>query len=407
LSPIASSSRLRDRIAVDGGPDWPAADPTSPYYCHGPTLISFSGGRTSAYMLWQVLCAHGGMLPHDVYVVFANTGKEREETLRFVYECGRRWGVHIWWLEWRPPGERVKAAPCPHRKRGRCDDCKAQQLVDAASKRFEVVGYNSADRTGVWFAELIRRKQYLPNQDMRYCTTTLKIETMKWFMVAQGLTHWFNIVGLRADEPARVLKQFSRNNSGKERWLSGCPLFVAGVTKRVVMAFWLGRNQNPRALVHPLPQGFDLGLLDHEGNCDLCFLKGRGKKAAVLRDAPWIAPWWIEQEQLSTARTMVRTSYAKRFDKREPIAALLSAVQNSPEMIDFSEGADTEVDCTGHTCMVDDGLQNADVDDTTVVWLRDYMAKLAADPRPHQPPKVLQPPAVRDLFDEMQMEDAA
>jgi len=58
------------------GIEWPAADPTSPYFCHGPTLVSFSGGRTSAYMLFQVLWAHGGVLPDYVIVAFANTGRE-------------------------------------------------------------------------------------------------------------------------------------------------------------------------------------------------------------------------------------------------------------------------------------------------------------------------------------------
>ncbi len=60
----------------------------NPYLITGPALISFSGGRTSAYMLWQILAAHGGQLPDDVHICFANTGKEREETLRFVHECG-------------------------------------------------------------------------------------------------------------------------------------------------------------------------------------------------------------------------------------------------------------------------------------------------------------------------------
>ena len=48
-----------------------------PYLITGPALISFSGGRTSAYMLKMILDAHGGTLPDDVHVCFANTGKER------------------------------------------------------------------------------------------------------------------------------------------------------------------------------------------------------------------------------------------------------------------------------------------------------------------------------------------
>ena len=59
-----------------------------------PTCISFSGGRTSAYMLWRVLQSNGG-LPPEAVVAFANTGKEDEATLRFVRDCGERWGVPI------------------------------------------------------------------------------------------------------------------------------------------------------------------------------------------------------------------------------------------------------------------------------------------------------------------------
>jgi hypothetical protein len=35
-------------------------------------------------MLRLLLDAHGGTLPPDCHVVFANTGKEDEKTLRFV-----------------------------------------------------------------------------------------------------------------------------------------------------------------------------------------------------------------------------------------------------------------------------------------------------------------------------------
>ena len=59
-----------------------------------PSCISFSGGRTSAYMLWRFIDANDG-LPDDCIVTFANTGKEAEETLEFVRDCGKYWGVPI------------------------------------------------------------------------------------------------------------------------------------------------------------------------------------------------------------------------------------------------------------------------------------------------------------------------
>ena len=71
----------------------------NPYYIDEPARISFSGGRTSAYMLWKVLEAHGGVLPDHVVVTFANTGKELPETLDFVHACSVNWGVPIVWLE--------------------------------------------------------------------------------------------------------------------------------------------------------------------------------------------------------------------------------------------------------------------------------------------------------------------
>jgi 3'-phosphoadenosine 5'-phosphosulfate sulfotransferase (PAPS reductase)/FAD synthetase len=65
-----------------------------PFHIEGPAVISFSGGRTSGLMLRRVLDAHGGTLPANVHVVFANTGLEREETLRFVDDCACEHAEH-------------------------------------------------------------------------------------------------------------------------------------------------------------------------------------------------------------------------------------------------------------------------------------------------------------------------
>lgn len=278
--------------------------PSNPYRIEGPALISFSGGRTSGFMLWHILDAHDGKLPDDVHVTFANTGKEREETLRFVHECGSRWGVDIRWLEWRP---KTRGAP--------------------VSERFAEVGYNSADRDGIWFAELIRRKQYLPNPIMRYCTIELKIRVMRDFMLAQGYRRWDNAVGLRADEMMRVFKAMDRNFSGKERFKTVMPMADAKHRLEDVTAFWAA-------------QPFDLQLRPYEGNCDLCFLKGRDKRAAIIRDRPELADWWIERED--TAKCSKPDG--ARFRKDETYRQLRTATLNSP-LLPLEDDEEFDAEC--------------------------------------------------------------
>lgn len=257
---------------------------TNPYRIHGPAQLSFSGGRTSAFMLFRTLEAHGGELPDDMKVVFANTGKERPETLDFVRDCQDRWGVPIVWLE-RTPG--------------------------AHGQRFQIVGHNSASRDGLPFNQLIREKNYLPNPVTRFCTIELKIRVMRDYARSLGWEHWTNIVGLRADEPGRVATALARNAEGKERWQTVMPLHTDGVTEAEVLEFW-----------RTMP--FDLNLESYEGNCDLCFLKGRGKITRIMADRPDLADWWIEAE---AEPRMSNASGAHFRADRPSYAALLDGVQ--------------------------------------------------------------------------------
>lgn len=330
--------------------DWPVPDPADPYFCHGPTLISFSGGRTSAYMLYQVLRAHGGVLPGYVFVVFCNTGRERVETLRFVYECGIRWGVHIWWLEWK---DRAGADVAPE-------------------DRFTIVGVNSASLEGEPFKALIRRKGYLPNAVTRFCTAELKIDTMKQFMLSVGFEHWTNMVGLRADERKRVMKQVMRNASGAERWTSYCPLALTGVVERVVWKFWLGRNKDPRKIEYYLPQGFDLGLRRYEGNCIGCFLKGIDVLCQTERDEPGSLDWEAEAEAEAEVTMLKAKASGARFvteySYRE-IQRIAASTPPFPNIDDLRVGGD----CTAE-CSVDDSNE-PEPDDGAWAWLMEYMRK--------------------------------
>lgn len=260
---------------------------SNPYLINGPAMISFSGGRTSAYMLKMILDAHGGTLPDDVHVCFANTGKEREETLRFVHDCASHWGVHVRWLEWRT---RDVSVP----------------LTD----RFEEVGYNSASRDGEPFAGLIAAKSYTPNAVTRFCTSELKVRVIKYFMQSLGYKNWQNVVGLRHDEQHRVARSRKPN---KEAWSNCLPLDDAKVSNRDVRAFW---RQQP----------FDLQLLPFEGNCDGCFLKARPKLWEIERTRPGTLEWWARMEIVGKGRFATEYSYAE----------LMRDVRNQPDM--FSGG---------------------------------------------------------------------
>ncbi|WP_310532544.1 phosphoadenosine phosphosulfate reductase family protein [Novosphingobium sp.] len=254
----------------------------NPYLIQGPALISFSGGRTSAFMLKQILDAHAGTLPGDVHVCFANTGKEREETLRFVHECAIRWNVHVHWIEYA--GGREK------------------------SLQYEEVGFNSASRDGEPFDRIIAVKGGLPNWQARWCTTFLKVLPMLQFMRDQGFTDHLEIVGLRADEPWRVAKMHGRNvDDGRS---CRAPLASAGITQRDVLEFWDA-------------QDFNLDLERGEGNCDLCFMKGAKLRASLIRAIPSLAHWWVAQER-----------DGRFFDRRTKYAQLVRDVTASPDLFE-------------------------------------------------------------------------
>jgi hypothetical protein len=237
--------------------------------------------------------AHSDGLPPDVLPVFANTGKEREETLRFVHDCQTHWGVKVHWVEWR----------------------------DTAAG-FEEVGYNSASRKGEPFAALIAKKNMPPNWQARFCTQFLKVKTMTAFLRSRGFNPgaYAEVIGLRYDEGMRVMKMLARNDEDGRRCIA--PLSTAHVTERDVMAFWKA-------------QQFDLGIEPGEGNCDLCFLKGRGIRKELIRRRPESADWWIDQEQAVNGF----------FDHRDSYSGLLAEVHKQPDLFSKLPADQHEVEC--------------------------------------------------------------
>jgi 3'-phosphoadenosine 5'-phosphosulfate sulfotransferase (PAPS reductase)/FAD synthetase len=272
-----------------------------PFRIFEPTCISFSGGRTSAYMLYRVLQAHNMSLPEDCVVCFANTGKEDEATLKFVHDCEVNWNVPIVWLEY--------------------------QEAEESKNRFKVVTYETASRNGEPFEAVIRKKQYLPNPVTRFCTIEMKIRTIANYLLSIGMCEkrshgeYMSWVGIRADEPRRAAK-IPRDRT---------PLVTAGVGKEQVGEFW--RNQS-----------FDLGLpnfngVTYHGNCDLCFLKGESQTRSLIAEKPERAVWWAKMEALALAS---KPDGAKFRKDRDSYQQMMNYAADQMPMFDK---ADESIDC--------------------------------------------------------------
>lgn len=232
----------------------------------GNVQIAFSGGRTSAFMLHQILQANGD-LPGRVQVTFQNTGREMPQTLDFVAEVGRRWGVMVTWLEYR-----------------------------AAMPLFEVVGYQGASRQGEPFDQLLLKKRALPNQHKKWCSAELKAKTAKRYLRSLGWRSWTSAIGFRADEGHRV--PFACNRS-----VPWHPLRAANVSRHQVVEFW---RRQPFDLALPSVRGKTIG-----GNCDGCFLKSEAYLSSLARDMPLRHAWWEAHE----ARQ--RHQFSERFSRRD------------------------------------------------------------------------------------------
>jgi 3'-phosphoadenosine 5'-phosphosulfate sulfotransferase (PAPS reductase)/FAD synthetase len=240
----------------------------SPYRTDENTLISLSGGRTSGLMMYKVLEEYGGKLPDHVKVCFANTGKEMPQTLDFLQKMDTEWGLRLNWLEYA--GTDVKPTK----------ENKSKGL-------FNVVDYDTASRKGEPFEILLETYGGMPNARARYCSGQLKIRTMHRYLKSIGWdNHYTAFIGIRADEKRRAVKIHGRYNEGQDCF---CPLYVDGIIVQDVSEFWKSHT-------------FDLELPNNNGvtdwgNCDLCFLKGQGKRLSIIRERPDLADWWIRMEE--------------------------------------------------------------------------------------------------------------
>ena len=221
---------------------------------HLPILVSFSGGRTSAFMA-QFLKTYYENSNQKLVFIYANTGKELESTLEFVNKCDNEWNLGITWVE----------AVVTHKK--------------GIGVKFKIVDFKTASRKGQPFEEVIK-KYGIPNLGFPHCTRELKQIPIKKYMQSLGYKEWLTAVGIRADEPHRI------NRGADSNFIN--PFFPLGgdiirVDEKFIREWWDR-------------QSFDLDLKDYQNNCDLCWKKSKRKRLTMIAEDPSSADWWEDME---------------------------------------------------------------------------------------------------------------
>ena len=203
-------------------------------------LVSFSGGETSAYLAkWLI---DNKSENYDMVFVFANTGDEEEETLKFVDLCASKWNIDIVWVE----------AVVHHGER--------------VGSTHKVVDFNTASRNREPFKEVIK-KYGIPNQNFLHCNREMKLNPIKSYMKSIGWKKYKTAIGIRVDEFDRVNK-----NRVKQRLIY--PLVSDKPTTKQEVSHWWST------------QDFRLKLRSYNTNCRTCWKKSDKVLAQTYRDNP-------------------------------------------------------------------------------------------------------------------------
>lgn len=214
-------------------------------------LISFSGGRTSAYMLWWLMNEWTDRDNWEIKVVFANTGKEHPNTLYFIDECEIRWGIEIIWVE------------AVHSNEGK-----------GWSVSHKVVNSWTASIHGQPFEDMIS-KLGIPSTNAPFCSDQLKRKAIESYLKSIGWKDYYKAIGIRVDEIDRV----------NPNWITKqiiYPLINQNPTNKKMVFDWWKEHL------------FDLEIPADLGNCDACWKKDIKRLTRIAKKHPKTFDWWQE-----------------------------------------------------------------------------------------------------------------
>ena len=174
--------------------------------------------------------------------VFANTGDEEEETLKFIKKCEKVWDIKIIWVE----------AVVHHNKR--------------ISSSHKIVNFKTASRKREPFVEVIK-KYGIPNQNFLHCNRELKLNPIKSYMKSIGWKNYETAIGIRVDE-------FDRVNKNRKQFKLIYPFITDKPTTKQEISYWWSK------------QSFRLKLKSYNTNCRTCWKKSDKVLATIYKNNP-------------------------------------------------------------------------------------------------------------------------
>lgn len=274
-------------------------------------LVSFSGGETSAYMLWWILKNWSNK--YEIKVVFANTGQENEETLLFVKKCSEYFNIEVVWVE---------AVVNPENRKG---------------TTHKVVNFETASRNGEPF-EAVIAKYGIPNPATPHCNREMKLNAINSYMKSIGWKKYYSAIGIRVDEFDRM------NAKRKEKRLLYPLISEKPMSKAKINQWW---NLQP----------FRLELKGYQGNCKTCWKKSDAKLYTLINENRSQFDFFEQMEnkyssfvpesriKLMKERGEEIPTRTNFFRKNRSVADLVKEAENFKRIItDDSQTLDNQID---------------------------------------------------------------
>ena len=213
-------------------------------------VVSFSGGRTSAYLCSLIKGLHPGAV-----FVFMDTGAEHEATYEFIKQVNDYFDLNL--------------------------VCMRTVVSDKWREgvNYRIIGINEIGHDLQPWRDM-SLKYGLPYKGGEFCTDRMKTTPCKKYLEdTYGVGNYHIWLGMRIDEPKRI----------KPREGFSYLADISDFEKQDVLDWWA-----------KMP--FNLGIPEHLGNCVFCIKKGINKVALAAKDEPIKADRFIKMINMDDVR---------------------------------------------------------------------------------------------------------